>query len=64
MPNVHSHFINITRFANRSPHIFATASFDHSCKVWDLRQPLLRDQLARLASCDPKCMETETSTVL
>jgi WD40 repeat protein len=36
----HTNFINISRFAHQSPHIFATASFDHTCKVWDLRQPL------------------------
>lgn len=41
---VHSHFINISRFAYRSPHVFATASFDHSCKVWDCRQPLLHNK--------------------
>lgn len=36
----HSQFVNVSRFAHGSPHIFATASFDGSCKVWDLRQPL------------------------
>lgn len=41
---VHEHFINISRFCNNSPHIFATASFDHTCKVWDLRQPLAHDR--------------------
>jgi len=40
---VHEHFVNISRFCNTSPHIFATASFDHTCKIWDLRQPLTHD---------------------
>merc|ERR550525_147342 len=33
--------INTVRFCHTSPHIFVTASYDHSCKVWDLRQPLI-----------------------
>jgi len=37
---LHQHFINISRFSNTSPHVFATASFDCSCKVWDLREPM------------------------
>jgi len=41
---VHEHFINISRFCHTSPHIFATASFDNSCKVWDLRRPIRHDQ--------------------
>jgi WD40 repeat protein len=36
---IHSNFINITRFANFSPHLLATSSFDSSCKLWDLRRP-------------------------
>ena len=36
---IHSNFINITRFANFSPHLLATSSFDSTCKLWDLRLP-------------------------
>lgn len=43
---LHQNFINILRFAHRSPHLFATASFDHTCKVWDLRQPVHSDRPA------------------
>merc|ERR1719160_2271268 len=43
---LHQNFTNIVRFANRQPHMFATASFDHTCKVWDLRQPLAADRAA------------------
>jgi hypothetical protein len=41
---VHSHLINISRFAHGAPHIFATASLDHTCKVWDLRTKLTRER--------------------
>jgi len=41
---VHSHLINISRFTNSLPHIFATASLDQTCKIWDLRLPLLSDR--------------------
>lgn len=45
---MHRHFINHCRFAHRSPHIFATASFDHTCKLWDLREPLVASNPVRL----------------
>lgn len=45
---MHRHFINHCRFAHRSPHIFATASFDHTCKLWDLREPLMASKPVRL----------------
>merc|ERR1712100_1018252 len=42
--HVHENFANILRFTNRSPHVFATVSFDTTCKVWDLREPLMRER--------------------
>lgn len=54
---LHQNFINILRFAHRSPHIFATASFDHTCKVWDLREPIS-------ASWPVRCFKTDTLNVM
>lgn len=49
---LHQNFINITRFAHRSPHLFATASFDCTCKVWDLREPICANHPVRNFSTD------------
>jgi len=49
---LHQNFINISRFANLSPHILATASFDHTCKVWDLREPIVADRPAMFFNTD------------
>jgi len=49
---VHDHFINVSRFSYGSPHIFASASLDHTCKLWDLRMPLGRDHHVRLLATD------------
>eukprot|EP00923_Selenidium_pygospionis_P039270 GHVN01068348.1.p1 GENE.GHVN01068348.1~~GHVN01068348.1.p1 ORF type:complete len:2011 (+),score=329.56 GHVN01068348.1:665-6697(+) len=54
---LHHGYINILRFANYSPHIFATASFDQSCKVWDLRTKLRRDHpVKEFRSATPNVM--------
>jgi WD40 repeat protein len=37
MEEIHSNFINILRFSHSNPHIYATSSFDYTCKLWDLR---------------------------
>ncbi|KAL1296096.1 hypothetical protein HN51_056856 [Arachis hypogaea] len=36
--DMHHGHINVVKFANHSPSIFATSSFDHDVKMWDLRQ--------------------------
>lgn len=51
---IHDHFINIGRFCNETPHIFATASFDHTCRIWDLRQPLVKDRCIRVLTTDER----------
>ncbi|CDI76177.1 hypothetical protein EPH_0026910 [Eimeria praecox] len=38
LSGLHSDSINIVRFAHISPHLFVTASFDQTCRLWDLRQ--------------------------
>ena len=37
LEDIHGNFINILRFSNSMPHVFATTSFDSTCKLWDLR---------------------------
>lgn len=36
--DVHREPINVAKFAHHSPFMFATSSFDHHVKMWDLRQ--------------------------
>uniref|UniRef100_A0A1D1Y1N6 DNA damage-binding protein 2 n=1 Tax=Anthurium amnicola TaxID=1678845 RepID=A0A1D1Y1N6_9ARAE len=39
--DMHREHINVVKFACHSPTVFATASFDHEVKLWDLRQGML-----------------------
>ncbi|XP_062176970.1 protein DWD HYPERSENSITIVE TO UV-B 1 isoform X2 [Alnus glutinosa] len=36
--DMHREHINVVKFANYSPSVFATSSFDQDVKMWDLRQ--------------------------
>eukprot|EP00427_Karlodinium_veneficum_P002513 CAMPEP_0169154292 /NCGR_PEP_ID=MMETSP1015-20121227/52620_1 /TAXON_ID=342587 /ORGANISM="Karlodinium micrum, Strain CCMP2283" /LENGTH=723 /DNA_ID=CAMNT_0009224445 /DNA_START=225 /DNA_END=2396 /DNA_ORIENTATION=+ len=45
---VHNHSINVSRFANNSAHIMATASYDQTCKLWDIRQPLVTEKAVKV----------------
>ncbi|KAL8151762.1 hypothetical protein V2J09_021570 [Rumex salicifolius] len=36
--DVHREPINVAKFSHHSPFLFATSSFDHQVKMWDLRQ--------------------------
>ncbi|KAF8410159.1 hypothetical protein HHK36_002681 [Tetracentron sinense] len=40
--DMHREHINVVKFANHSPYIFATSSFDQDVKMWDLRQKPVR----------------------
>lgn len=40
--NLHQEPINVVKFAHHSPFMFATSSFDHDVKMWDLRQRTVR----------------------
>ncbi|KAJ4837456.1 hypothetical protein Tsubulata_013165 [Turnera subulata] len=40
--DMHKEHINVVKFSNHSPSIFATSSFDHDVKLWDLRQNPIR----------------------
>ncbi|XP_065871097.1 protein DWD HYPERSENSITIVE TO UV-B 1 [Euphorbia lathyris] len=36
--DMHTQHINVVKFSNHSPSLFATSSFDRDVKLWDLRQ--------------------------
>ncbi|XP_071930933.1 protein DWD HYPERSENSITIVE TO UV-B 1 isoform X1 [Coffea arabica] len=38
LTDLHREHINVVKFSNHSPSIFATSSFDQDVKMWDLRQ--------------------------
>ncbi|XP_031116324.1 uncharacterized protein LOC116020023 isoform X2 [Ipomoea triloba] len=40
--DMHSEPINVAKFANHSPNMLVTSSFDHHVKMWDLRQQPIR----------------------
>ncbi|KAL2906466.1 DNA damage-binding protein 2 [Bienertia sinuspersici] len=40
--NLHEEPINVAKFSHLSPFMFATSSFDHDVKMWDIRQRMLR----------------------
>jgi WD40 repeat protein len=48
--NLHEGHINVTKFANHLPYLFATASYDRHIKMWDMRDvkdPTFTHQSAR-----------------
>lgn len=40
--DMHRAHINVVKFSNHSPSVFATSSFDGDIKMWDLRQQPIR----------------------
>jgi hypothetical protein len=51
---VHEHFVNIGRFGNSTPHMFATASYDNTCRIWDLRTNLDSKQCIKTLNTNGK----------
>jgi WD40 repeat protein len=35
---IHDDFINVLKFSNQDPNLFATSSFDKTIKMWDIRE--------------------------
>ncbi|WCJ17881.1 Protein DWD HYPERSENSITIVE TO UV-B 1 [Euphorbia peplus] len=48
--DMHSEHINVVKFSNHSPSLFATSSFDRDVKLWDLRQKPLHPCYTSLSS--------------
>lgn len=40
--DMHQEHINVVKFANHSPSVFVTSSFDRDVKMWDLRDKPIR----------------------
>ncbi|XP_021714404.1 uncharacterized protein LOC110682379 isoform X2 [Chenopodium quinoa] len=40
--DLHQEPINVAKFSHLSPFMFATSSFDHDVKMWDIRQKMVR----------------------
>jgi len=38
--SIHENYINVLKFSNHHPYLFATSSFDTTFKLWDLRQDM------------------------
>ncbi|KAM7251007.1 hypothetical protein ACFE04_022890 [Oxalis oulophora] len=48
--DMHREHINVVKFSNHSPSIFATSSFDQEVKLWDLRQKPVQPCYTSLSS--------------
>ncbi|PRP82485.1 hypothetical protein PROFUN_09732 [Planoprotostelium fungivorum] len=55
--DLHLDSINVLKFSNTNPNLFATSSFDKTIKLWDIRQPLTQPIYTR-ASTMPLVMVT------
>jgi WD40 repeat protein len=51
--DIHQNHINISRFSNTSPFLFATSSFDKTVKMWDARISLTSN-CCPIYSCSSK----------
>ncbi|OII73510.1 F-box domain-containing protein [Cryptosporidium andersoni] len=68
--DIHMSHINTVRFSHYHPQVFSTASFDSTCKLWDMRQrirgnrPVMRFDLQSMVVLTSFCPSDDSKLVI